>query len=94
MTIARADHRRLVECINCIDGIHRVGAPWAPSDENLVHRLQRGGFGRVRCGRRRHGEAEQGFIGAPEYGQAGVTPLTDRFGMTAGSTTIPNGRTA
>jgi len=94
MTIARSDHRRFIECINCIDCICRVCGDPGLSDENLDPGLQRRGSGRVRCGRRRHGEAEQGFIGAPEYGQAGVTPLTDRFGMTAGSTTIPNGRTA
>jgi hypothetical protein len=35
---------------------------------------------------------EQGFIGAPEYGQARVIPTPSRPGKTAGSTTIPNGR--
>lgn len=31
----------------------------------------------------RREEAEQGFIGAPEYGQAGVTTWPDPFRMTA-----------
>jgi hypothetical protein len=35
---------------------------------------------------------EQGFIAAPEYGQARVIPTPSRPGKTAGSTTIPNGR--
>jgi outer membrane lipoprotein-sorting protein len=39
----------------------------------------------------RRDEAEQGFIAAPEYGQARVTPSPDRSGKTAFST-IPNGR--
>jgi len=34
-------------------------------------------------GRRRLDEAEQGFIGAPEYGQAGVTTPPDPFRKTA-----------
>ncbi|MBJ7511354.1 hypothetical protein [Brevundimonas sp.] len=35
---------------------------------------------------------EQGFIGAPEYGQARVIPTPSRSGKTAASLTIPNGR--
>jgi len=94
MMIARPDNRLFNGFIRFICFIRRVRASGEFPVRRIGPELQRQGSVRVRCDRRPHGEAEQGFIGAPEYGQAGVTPLTDRFGMTAGSTTIPNGRTA